>query len=88
MFNNKYRIPLSEYQEEVYPPYCGGHGILMTQATAENMYDVAKREKLPIFRIDDIYFGGLLRRKSCVHIAKLIESDSDYTIIMLNITEL
>ena len=87
MFNNKYRIPYTEYQAEYYPPYCGGHGMLMTQSTAENMYDVAKREKLPIFRIDDAYFGGLLRRKSCVRMAYLNESDSDYEIISLNVTE-
>ncbi|KAJ3591440.1 hypothetical protein NHX12_009385 [Muraenolepis orangiensis] len=52
--NNKYYVPLSFY-ENVYPPYAGGGGFLMSGALMGRLSQMSAL--VPLYPIDDVYVG-------------------------------
>ncbi|KAM4599188.1 N-acetyllactosaminide beta-1,3-N-acetylglucosaminyltransferase 3-like [Fundulus diaphanus] len=55
---NKYFVPLLVYEKDVYPPYCGGGGYLLSGYTA---LVISKMSALiQIIPIDDVYMGMCL----------------------------
>ncbi|XP_054482387.1 N-acetyllactosaminide beta-1,3-N-acetylglucosaminyltransferase 3-like [Anoplopoma fimbria] len=53
--DNKYFIPVELQQSDLYPPYCGGGGFLLSSYTASVIYNMS--HSITLFPIDDVYFG-------------------------------
>ena len=81
VFWHKFNTKLSEYKDKEYPSTCVGHAVLMTRLAAENMYTIAKNNSLPVYKVDDVYFGAFLRRRSCLRLGLLSETESNYAIV-------
>ena len=55
----RWMVPMDEYFEEFFPPYCsGGHYFLSNQA-AQKIYDVGL--STDNFRFQDVHLSGILR---------------------------
>ncbi|XP_041862490.1 N-acetyllactosaminide beta-1,3-N-acetylglucosaminyltransferase 3-like [Melanotaenia boesemani] len=57
---SKYFIPVQIQKSELYPPYCGGGGFLLSSYTAMVIYNMS--ESIPILPIDDVYMGMCLAK--------------------------
>lgn len=57
---NKYYIPVQVYNSNLYPPYCGGGGYLLSAYTALTIYRMS--QSITIFPIDDVYMGMCLAK--------------------------
>ncbi|KAM4549214.1 N-acetyllactosaminide beta-1,3-N-acetylglucosaminyltransferase 3-like [Odontesthes bonariensis] len=57
---SKYFIPVQVQESNLYPPYCGGGGFLLSGYTAMVIYDMSK--SIPILPIDDVYMGMCLAK--------------------------
>ncbi|KAM4545662.1 N-acetyllactosaminide beta-1,3-N-acetylglucosaminyltransferase 3-like [Odontesthes bonariensis] len=58
--NSKYYIPVQVHESELYPPYCGGGGFLLSGHTAFVIYNMSHH--IPILPIDDVYMGMCLAK--------------------------
>ncbi|XP_047207310.1 N-acetyllactosaminide beta-1,3-N-acetylglucosaminyltransferase 3-like [Girardinichthys multiradiatus] len=56
--SSKYFVPLLIYEKDVYPPYCGGGGFLLSGYTALVIYKMSAL--IQILPIDDVYMGMCL----------------------------
>lgn len=56
--DNKYFVPLHVYEKDIYPPYCGGAGYLLSGYTALVIYKISALVKF--IPIDDVYMGMCL----------------------------
>ncbi|XP_072244773.1 N-acetyllactosaminide beta-1,3-N-acetylglucosaminyltransferase 3-like [Leuresthes tenuis] len=57
---SKYFVPVQVQESNMYPPYCGGGGFLLSGYTAMVIYDMSK--SIPILPIDDVYMGMCLAK--------------------------
>lgn len=55
---SKYFVPFQVYEEDFFPPYCGGGGYLLSGYTALVIYKIAAL--VQIIPIDDVYMGMCL----------------------------
>ncbi|XP_034152850.1 N-acetyllactosaminide beta-1,3-N-acetylglucosaminyltransferase 3-like [Esox lucius] len=56
----KYYIPVQVQESEIYPPYCGGGGFLLSGYTAMVIYQMS--HNITILPIDDVYMGMCLQK--------------------------
>ncbi|XP_053286002.1 N-acetyllactosaminide beta-1,3-N-acetylglucosaminyltransferase 3 isoform X2 [Pleuronectes platessa] len=52
---SKYYVPVQVYESNLYPPYCGGGGFLLSGYSAMVIYNMSK--SIPFIPIDDVYMG-------------------------------
>ncbi|KAF3690775.1 N-acetyllactosaminide beta-1,3-N-acetylglucosaminyltransferase 3 [Channa argus] len=57
---SKYFIPVQVQESDLYPPYCGGGGFLLSGYTALVIYNMSK--SVIILPIDDVYLGMCLAK--------------------------
>ncbi|XP_032408851.1 N-acetyllactosaminide beta-1,3-N-acetylglucosaminyltransferase 3-like [Xiphophorus hellerii] len=55
---SKYFVPLQVYEEDFFPPYCGGGGYILSGYTALAIYKISA--SVQILPIDDVYMGMCL----------------------------
>lgn len=58
---SKYYVPKIVTQEELYPPYCGGGGFLLSRFTATALRRATRT--LDLFPIDDVFLGMCLKQE-------------------------
>ncbi|KAK2841499.1 hypothetical protein Q7C36_013078 [Tachysurus vachellii] len=58
--DSKYYIPVQIHKPEIYPPYCGGGGFLLSQITSRDIYNMS--HSIPLLPIDDVYMGMCLEK--------------------------
>ena len=60
----KYYLWNNLYPELYTPPsYCNGQCAMLTASAADKIYEVAQNTDRNEFRLEDFYFGGILRTK-------------------------
>ncbi|XP_026201211.1 N-acetyllactosaminide beta-1,3-N-acetylglucosaminyltransferase 3-like isoform X1 [Anabas testudineus] len=57
---SKYFIPVQVHESDIYPPYCGGGGFLLSGYTALLIYNMS--QSITILPIDDVYMGMCLAK--------------------------
>ncbi|XP_017268794.1 N-acetyllactosaminide beta-1,3-N-acetylglucosaminyltransferase 3 [Kryptolebias marmoratus] len=57
---SKYFIPVQVQESNLYPPYCGGGGFLLSGFTGMIIYRMSK--SIPFLPIDDVYMGMCLAK--------------------------
>ncbi|XP_045927319.1 N-acetyllactosaminide beta-1,3-N-acetylglucosaminyltransferase 3-like [Micropterus dolomieu] len=57
---SKYYVPLEVYKSNLYPPYCGGGGFIMSFYTALVIHRMS--QSIPMIPIDDVYMGMCLAK--------------------------
>ncbi|XP_047443188.1 N-acetyllactosaminide beta-1,3-N-acetylglucosaminyltransferase 3-like [Mugil cephalus] len=57
---SKYYVPVQVQEPEVYPPYCGGGGYVLSGYTASVIYNMSK--SITVHPIDDAYMGMCLAK--------------------------
>ncbi|CAG5110240.1 Oidioi.mRNA.OKI2018_I69.chr2.g4659.t1.cds [Oikopleura dioica] len=75
----KYNITQSEYPPLIrLPEYCNGQGAILNRKALEKIHQVSKVTEMGSFRIEDIYFTGILRAKAGVEVPeRVVIFDSD-----------
>ncbi|TRY64942.1 hypothetical protein DNTS_024628 [Danionella cerebrum] len=58
--SNKYYVPVQVQQSDIYPPYCGGGGFLLSGFTARTIYKMS--HSIELHPIDDAYMGMCLEK--------------------------
>ncbi|XP_034035926.1 N-acetyllactosaminide beta-1,3-N-acetylglucosaminyltransferase 3-like [Thalassophryne amazonica] len=66
---SKYFIPVQVQESDVYPPYCGGGGFLMSGYTALVIYNMS--HSIAIHPIDDAYMGMCLAKAGLAPISHI-----------------
>lgn len=64
--HSKYFVPVQLYEPNLYPPYCGGGGFILSGYTASVIYNMS--HSITFIPIDDVYMG------MCLAKAKLLPS--------------
>ncbi|XP_033724932.1 beta-1,3-galactosyltransferase 5-like isoform X2 [Pecten maximus] len=54
-WTSKFRVSYDDYPFQVYPPYCGGPGYVMTMRTAHKLY--REMVNTAVFKFEDVYVG-------------------------------
>ncbi|NP_001121717.1 N-acetyllactosaminide beta-1,3-N-acetylglucosaminyltransferase 3.3 [Danio rerio] len=58
--SSKYYIPVQIQESDIYPPYCGGGGFLLSGFTARTIYNMS--HSVILLPIDDVYMGMCLKK--------------------------
>ena len=74
---SKYSVYIEEYPYDAYPPYCVGHGYIMSAKVARDIVHIS--ENIPYFFIEDVYIGMCLHQLSySTHTLKCFNWDYTY----------
>jgi hypothetical protein len=64
-YDGKYNLTMADFPPLVrIPDYCNGQGAVMNRKALEKIHAVSKITEMGNFRIEDMYFTGILRLKA------------------------